>query len=195
MSEQEAFILANQSLEAVVDQIRDDQWDMPMPEDFLQSGTDEMTAREVINYHAYDDAWVPDVLEGKTIDQVGSKYDGDLLGEDPKASFASIGEKANRAVRGLTELDRIVHLSYGDFPAREYLQHITVFRGLRVHDLAKAFGGDTKMPDDLVRGLWDIVEPNAEQWRAMGVFGPAVEVSESADLQSKLLGVTGRQPR
>ena len=51
------------------------------------------------------------------------------------------------------------------------------------------------MPDELVQGVWEQLMPNIEQWRAIGVFGPAVEVSPEASLQDKLLGLSGRQPR
>ena len=194
MNEKDVFILADEALNAVVGQIRDDQWDSPVPDDMAprQPG---MTLRQIVNYHAYDDAWVPDVLEGKTIDDVGTRWDGDLLGDHPKLNFASIVETAVMTVRGFDDLDRSVHLSYGDFPAREYLKHITSFRGLRVYDIARFIGADTTMPDDLVLGLWDEIAPEAEQWRQMGVFGPAVEVPETAPLQDRLLGLTGRRPR
>jgi hypothetical protein len=49
-----------------------------------------MTLRRIINYHAYDDAWVPEVLAGKTIAEVGMKWDGDLLGDHPRLNFAGI---------------------------------------------------------------------------------------------------------
>ena len=194
MDERDVFILADEALNAVVGQIRDDQWDSRVPDDMAprQPG---MTLRQIVNYHAYDDAWVPDVLEGKTIDDVDTRWDGDLLGDHPKLNFASIVETAVMTVRGFDDLDRTVHLSYGDFTAREYLKHITSFRGLRVYDIAKFIGADTTMPDDLVQGLWDEIVPEAEQWRQMGVFGAAVEVPESAPLQDRLLGLTGRQPR
>ena len=87
-----------------------------------------------------------------------------------------------------------MHLSYGDFPARVYLKHITSFRGLRVYDIAKFIGANTTLPPDLVQGLWDEIEPHAEDWRKMGVYGPAVEVPEDAPLQDRLLGLTGRRP-
>ena len=99
------------------------------------------------------------------------------------------------AVRGLTDLDRVAHLSYGDYPAREYLKHITYFRGSRVYDIARFIGADTTMPADLVQGLWDELVPQAEDWRKMGVFGPAVEVPADAPLQDRLLALTGRDPR
>ena len=193
MDEQGVFILADEALKAVVDQIRDDQWALRVPDDMTRrTGT---TLRETVNYHAYDDAWVPDVLAGRTIAEVGDKYDGDLLGDHPKLNFASIVETAVLAVRALDDPDRVVHLSYGDFPAREYLKHVTGFRGLRVYDLAKFIGADTTLPDDLVQGLWDEIAPSAEEWRAMGVFGPAVAVPDDAPRQDRLLGLTGRQPR
>jgi len=194
VNEKDVFILADEALNAVVGQIRDDQWDSPVPDDMAprQPG---MTLRQIVNYHAYDDAWVPDVLEGKTIDDVDTRWDGDLLGDHPKLNFASIVETAVMTVRGFDDVDRSVHLSYGDFPAREYLKHITSFRGLRVYDIARFIGADTTMPDDLVLGLWDEIAPEAEQWRQMGVFGPAVEVPETAPLQDRLLGLTGRRPR
>ena len=198
MREQELFLAAERALLAVVDQIRDDQWDQQLPDDFQMSADEPQTVRQVLNYHAYDDAWVPDILAGRTMDEAGKdKFDGDLLGEDPKGSFAKLVDTACAAVESLSDedLDRTTHLSYGDFPAREYLQHISTFRGLRTYDFAAALGFDTTMPDDLVQGLWDTLEPHAEEWRQMGVFGPRVEVPEDAPLQDRLLGLTGRQPR
>jgi hypothetical protein len=55
-------------------------------------------------------------------------------------------------------------------------------------------GTDTRFPDALVQGLWDELEPHAEEWRAIGVFGPKIEVLTDAPLQDRLLGLTGRQP-
>lgn len=63
-----------------------------------------------------------------------------------------------------------------------------------MYDLAKIIGADTTMPADLVQGLWEQIAPLAEEWRAMGVFGPTVEVPEEAPLQHGLLGLCGRRP-
>ena len=72
MNEKEVFVLANRTLQGVVDQIRDDQWDMELPPSFkVRNQGKTVTLRELINYHAYDDAWVPDMLAGKTMDEAG----------------------------------------------------------------------------------------------------------------------------
>ena len=195
MSEQEVFILADHALLNVVDQIRDDQWDMEMPPSFARRGQDSVTLRQIVGYHAYDDAWVPDMLAGKTMEQAGkTKFDGDLLGADPKASFARIVEAACTAARELDDLERIVHCSFGDFSAREYLWQINSFRGLRAHDIAQVIGVNGDLSAELVQGLWEEISPHAEEWRAFGVFPPAVAVPDDASLQAKLLGITGRQP-
>lgn len=82
----------------------------------------------------------------------------------------------------------------GDFPAREYLWQVNSFRGLRAHDIAELIGADSGLPDALVQGRWDEIEPHAEQWRSLGVFAARVEVPDDAPLQARLLGLTGRQP-
>lgn len=197
MTEQEVFVLADRTLQGVVEQIRDEQWDMVMPPDFATSGAPDrtITLREVINYHAYDDAWVPDMLAGRTMAEVGQEaFKGDLLGDDPKGGFAAIVDKACAAAQSLTDPGRTVHCSFGDFPAREYLWQVNSFRGLRAHDIAKVIGADTRLPAALVQGLWEELEPHAEEWRAIGVFGPKVEVPADAPLQDRLLALTGRQP-
>jgi len=167
-----------------------------MPPTFAMRREDhDVTLREVINYHAYDDAWVPDMLAGRTMDEAGQdKFDGDLLGEDPKASFAAIVEKAVSAAEALTDPELTVHCSFGDFPAREFLWQINGFRGLRAHDIAQVIGIDSTLPDDLVAGIWEEIEPHAEEWRAIGVFGPKVDVPADASMQDRLLGLTGRNP-
>lgn len=197
MNETDVFVLADEALVEVVDQIHDDQWPMQTPPGFLTMLVDDRrpTLREVINYQAYDDAWVPDMLAGRTMDEAGrDKFDGDLLGADPKVSLATIAKAACAAARGLDDLDRIVHCSFGDYPAREYLWQINGFRGLRAHDLARVIGVKPDLADELVQGMWDEISPNAEEWRAIGVFPATVPVPDDAPLLHRLLGLTGRDP-
>jgi uncharacterized protein (TIGR03086 family) len=197
MSETDVFVLADRALNSVVAQIADAQWAMPMPANFVRANSDHTpTLREIISYHAYDDAWVPDMMTGKTMDETGrEKFDGDLLGSDPKANFAAIVEKACAAANALDDLDRTVHCSFGDYPAREYLWQINSFRGLRAHDIARVIGVDPHLPPELVQGLWDEVSPHADEWRTYGVFPAAVPVPDTAPLFDRLLGITGRDPR
>lgn len=185
------FIRSNEELKKVIDQIKDDQWELMMA---VGTSRKPSNLLETINYHSYDDAWVPDVLAGKTIAEVGKTYD--VLRTTSKAQAIAEYDKQNtraiNAVQDLSDLDMLVHLSYGDYSAHDYLQHIISFRGIRIFDIAKLIGVDTTIPDDLVQALWDEFTPVIEGYRQMGVFPPAIEVSEDADAQTKLLALFGR---
>jgi len=197
MTEPEVFQLADRALNAVVAQIDDAQWGMEMPPSFAMRNRDGVpTLREIVAYHAYDDAWVPDMLSGRTMDDVGQDaFKGELLGDDPKGAFAAIVEKACAAAREVTDLERTVHCSFGDFSTREYFWQTNMFRSMRANDIALVIGADPTLPDELVQGVWDEISPHAEEWRAMGIFQAAVPVPADAPLQDQLLGLTGRQPR
>lgn len=202
MNEIETFVRADRTLKAVVDQIRNEQLTMPLPADFPTRDDRVYTLGEILGYQAYDEAWIPTMMAGISIDDAGAEafgdpFDNDLLADDPSGRFGELVEKSIDAVEGLddAELDqRTVHYSYGDYSAREALWHAIVFRTTRAHDLAKAIGVDSDLPDDLVRAVWEIVEPNAEEWRQIGVFGPEVDVADDASLEDRVLGLTGRQP-
>ncbi|MHB8488486.1 MAG: DinB family protein [Candidatus Dormibacteria bacterium] len=197
MNEQVVFVLADRALDRVVQRIRDDQWEMEMPASFTRRDTASVpTLRAIIGYHAYDDAWVPDMLAGRTMDEAGKeRFKGDLLGDDPKAAFAAIVDKACAAAEHLDDADRTVHCSFGDYPAREYFWQINGFRGLRAWEIAKVIGVDATLPDDLVQGLWDELSPIADSMRAIGVFPAAIPVPDDAPLMQRLLGITGRDPQ
>jgi len=196
MHETRVFELADLALNAVVSQIRDDQWDMPLPATFATRAADHMpTLREVIGSHAYDDAWVPDMLAGRTMAEVGVEaFTGDLLGDDPKAAFARIVDTAVAAARAFDDPLATVHCSFGDFTAAHYLWQANSFRGLRAHDIARVVGVDPDLPQELVQGLWDELRPVADEWRTYGVFAAAVPVADDAPLLARLLGLTGRDP-
>lgn len=196
MQEQQVFVLADRALDRVVAQIQHEQWETVLPDNFRTQRMDHSpTLREIVGYHAYDDAWVPDMLAGKTMEEAGAdNFQGDLLGDDPAGAFKAIVELACTAAAACEDLDATVHCSFGEYKAREYFWQINQFRTLRAHDIAKVIGADPTLPDDLVQGIWDELTPHIEEWRKIGVFGEAVPVPDDAPLQSRLLGLTGRDP-
>lgn len=189
MTIQELFIRSNQALKKAVVQIADDQWVLAMPPG---TSSKSSTLRAAVQYHTYDDAWVPDVLAGKTKQEVGDDYEGLLTATDVQANFTKYNQRAIDAVADFSDLQRTAHLSYGDFPARDYLQHIITFRAFRSYDIAKLIGADTTMDDDFVQALFDEFTPVIEGYRQMGVFPPALEVPDDASPQAKLLAMVGR---
>ena len=181
--------MADAALRDVIDMLDPDQLGIPAPADW--SRTENPTLRDIIAAHAYDEAWVPDVLAGRTIAEVGDRHDGDLLGDDPIESYDEINDAATDAATRDLDPSAVAHLSYGDFTVAEYFEHTTIYRAFQAWSIAKLVGLDYSLPEPLVDGLWEQVVPKLEEWRAIGIFPPEVEVPADADRETLLLGRTG----
>jgi hypothetical protein len=188
-SEQRLFLAADASLHSVVDKLTPADLEMQAPTEWTRGK--ETTLLRVINGHARDEAWVPDVLAGKTMDEVGDTWYGDLLGDDPIGNYDRIHDLATEAVKRPLAEGQIAHLSYGVFPVATFFEHTSFFRGFQAPSIAKFVGQPYSMPDDLVDMLWTTVEPQLDDLRAIHVFGPPVDVPEDSSREVQLLGMTG----
>jgi hypothetical protein len=189
MKERELFLLSDAALRYVIDSITPDQLELPVPADW--SRIPDATLLDIVAAHAYDEAFVPDMLAGRTVEEVDDKYGGDLLGGDPLAAYDALNDAATVAVNRAIDPDDIAHLSYGDFPVPVYLQHISVYRAFQAWSIAKLIGLDFHLRPELVEALWEQIAPQVEDWRAMGVFGPAIDVPADSDRETRLLALTG----
>ena len=189
MKQRDLFLLSDAALRDVIDRIHPDQLELPVPADWIR--IPDPTLLDVVAAHAYDEAWVPDVLAGRTIDEVGDKYGGDLLGGDALESYDRLNDAATVAANRPLAADDIAHMSYGDFPVSVYFEHVSTYRAFQAWSIAKLIGLDYSLPPELVELLWEIVVPQAEAWRAMGIFAPEVQVPDDADRETKLLAKTG----
>jgi uncharacterized protein (TIGR03086 family) len=151
----------------------------------------EWDLRALLNHMVYELLWMPDILAGKTVAEVGDKYDGDVLKEDPKGAWQSAAEKANAAVEQ-ADPAATVHLSYGDVPASDYITEVGVDILVHGWDVGQAISCTLVMGDNLAKHAYAYYLPRADAGRKNGSFGPAVPVSDDTDIQTKLLGLLGR---
>ncbi|TFD63576.1 hypothetical protein [Cryobacterium ruanii] len=189
MKQRELFLQADAALRSVVDQITAAQLDLSAPAEW--SLKENPTLRDILASHAEDEAWLPAVLEGKTIEEVGDTYKGDLLGGDPIRNYDRINEATTKVVMGDLDPDRVTHLSYGDYPLSEALQHTALYRAFQAWSIARHVGLDYSLPDVLVENLWEQIAPDIEMWRGFGVFPPEVPVPADATREVQLLGKAG----
>jgi hypothetical protein len=140
MKQRELFLQADAALRTVIDRIDPAQLTLPAPAEW--SRAPDPTVRDILAAHARDEAWVPDVLLGRTIEDAGGTYDGDLLGDDPIGTYDRLNDLATGAVKEDLNPDRVVHLSYGDFTIREYLEHISIYRAFQAWSIARQLGWD-----------------------------------------------------
>lgn len=162
-----------------------DQWAI----DSTCEGWDVLT---VVNHVVGGNLWAPELVSGKTIEEVGDVLDGDLLGSDPLAAYEASAAGAAAAFREAGAMDRSVAVSYGPVPGAVYCGHR--FMDVLIHgwDIAKPTGQDTNLPEDLVEACWEVLEPQREMLVGSGMF-KELAVPDGADRQATLLAVLGRE--
>jgi uncharacterized protein (TIGR03086 family) len=177
---------AAQEFDRYAQAIRESDWDRPTP-------CDDWDVRGLLNHMVAENLWVPELLGGVTVSEVGDRFEGDVLGDEPRVAWDESIEAALAAFEEDDALDRTVQVSWGEIPAAEYAAQRAV--DLLVHgwDLARAIGADDTLDADLVRWCWEASSPQEQQIRDAGVFGDAVPVPDDADLQTRLLGLYGRR--
>jgi len=153
----------------------------------------EWDVRDLVNHLVVEQLWVPSLLAGKTVAEVGGRFDGDQLGKDPKAAWDAASEAALAAFAAPGALQRSVHLSYGEAPASSYCWEMTTDLLVHTWDLARGIGGNEELDPELVAVVYDRSAPHAATLHESGLFDPPVEVPPGADLQVRLLALFGRR--
>jgi hypothetical protein len=195
MKEPEVFVLADRTLNGVVVEINDDQWDLEMPASLAPPGSHRApTLREVINRQAHEEAQVPDILAGRGSYVARSDEEEDLLGHNPYRAFTDLVDQACSAALEMDDLDRMVDTRFGDLPARAWFWQANTARGLLAHDVGRAIGSDEELPDDLVRGMYEEVKAHGDDLRALGLLPAPVAVPDDAPMLVVLLAMCGRDP-
>ncbi|HVV30104.1 MAG TPA: TIGR03086 family metal-binding protein [Mycobacteriales bacterium] len=150
----------------------------------------EWSVRDLVNHLTSEALWIPPLLSGATIADIGDEYDGDVLGPEPVRAWTGAAAAALAAVAAPDVADRTVHLSYGDTTATHYVFQLGTDLLIHGWDLARGIGADDSLdPDDvhLVR-----TETGDTDLASSGFFDPPVPVDDDADEQTRLLATFGR---
>lgn len=152
----------------------------------------EWDLKTLLNHIVYELSWVPDLLAGKTVAEVGTAYDGDLLGDDPVAAW----EKAKAAAKSAVEtvdLNATVHLSYGDVSAEHYIREIASDMSVHGWDVGQSEQCNIIIDNDVAQATYDFMLPRSKELRASNLFGTEVPTTPTDTIQTKLLGLMGRK--
>ena len=171
--------------------LRDDQWERPTP-------CAEWNVRQLLQHVVYGTVRVPDIFAGKTLAEVGGRFDGDLLGGDllgggPLAAYDAAVALAKPAILAPGAMEQACHISGGDVTGAQYAT--SMFNDVFIHgwDIAVATGQDATLDPELAEASYRIALPRKGQPRVGTAFGPEIEVVGGADLQTQLLAILGRQ--
>jgi uncharacterized protein (TIGR03086 family) len=163
-----------------------DQWEGPTP-------CGEWSVRALVNHVVGEDLWTVPLVQGSTIEEVGDRFDGDLLGDDPTGASLAAARAATAAVAARLPEGGTVHLSYGEERLAEYVCQLAADHLVHGWDLAVATGGDPRLDPALVDEVATWFADREELYRAAGVIGAVVAVT-GGGAQARLLGGFGRDP-
>jgi len=151
----------------------------------------EWDLHQLTNHLLNEISWVPDMLAGKTIKDVGNVYDGDLIGDDLVANWNAAAQKALAAVEAV-DLDKEVHLSYANVSAEHYISEISGELLIHGWDIAQSLKSSLMLPEDITEAVYIRVLPRAHEYAESSLFGPPIDVAEDAPIRIKLLSIFGR---
>jgi len=172
--------------DARVRQIGEHQWQAATPDV-------DWNVRDLVNHVAGEDLWAPPLLAGSTIAEVGDRFDGDVLGAEPTAAWTAASAAAVRAAGKDGAMDRIVHLSFGDFAGREYVLQLFADHLIHAWDLARAIGADDCLDAGLVASCASWFDAVEDAYRSAGAIAARPPVPGDAGAQTVLLARFGRR--
>lgn len=162
-----------------------DQWHDPTP-------CTDWDVRTLVNHVTVEQLWVPPLVGGATVADVGDRLDGDQLGADAVATWDAA---ALASIAGFTApgaLAGTVALSSGERPMAEYCWEMTTDALIHSWDLARGIGADETLDAELVGLVYERTLPIANGLQDTGLFPPPVPVPDDSPLQTKLLALFGR---
>lgn len=166
--------------------VRAVQWDDPTP-------CTGWSVRTLVNHLVVEQLWVPPLLAGKSIEDVGGTFDGDQLGSDAIAAWEAAADASRAGFCAEGALQRAVNLSYGDTPAADYCAEMITDLVVHSWDLARATGADERLDPDLIRFAHDHGAGQADELAASGYFAEALPVGSDSDAQTTMLALYGRR--
>jgi len=171
---------------ARVSQIGDGQWEAGTP-------ATEWNVRDLVSHVVLEDLWAPPLFAGSTISEVGDRFEGDVLGPDPQAVWRAASAHALEAADAPGAMDRTVHLSFGDFPGREYAMQLFADHLIHAWDLARAIGADERLDPALVEACAAWFTAVEDAYRGAGAIAARPAVPGGAGAQTRLLAMFGRR--
>lgn len=171
----------------IVDLVTPADYDKPTPDT-------EWDVHDLVNHILMELSWTSDIVEGRTMAEVGEKYDGDLAGDgtDLQKLWHEAAAAARQAIDN-ADMQDIAHVSFDDLTVEEYLCQAGVDQLIHSWDLAKALGVSVEFDLELAESAYAFLAPQKDVLYRMGLFAKPIEVPDNAPIQTKLLAISGRK--
>src|SRR4051794_8510106 len=158
-----------------------------------QTTCTDWTVRDLVNHVTGEDLWAVPLVQGSTIEEVGDRFDGDVLGDDPGATSRAAATAAVTAIGSRLPDGGTVHLSYGEEQVEEYVRQLVADHLVHGWDLAVSVGASPRLDPEVVAEVAPWFAEREELYRSVGAVGPRTGTYD--DPQDDLIAGFGRDPR
>jgi uncharacterized protein (TIGR03086 family) len=161
-------------------------WSAPTP-------CTEWTVRDLVNHLVGEDLWTKPLADGKTLEEVGDAFEGDVLGDAPVAKAVAAADEAIDAVERRLPEGQKVHLSYGLEDIGEYICQLRADHLIHGWDLAAATGQDRTLDPDVVAAVAQWFRNREDIYRRGGAIADRPAAAADSP-EAELLVAFGRDP-
>ena len=135
---------------------------------------DGWDVQALLNHLVSGNLWAAELGSGHTIEEVGDRLDGDVLGNDALAAYDASAKAAAATFEASGALDAPCAVSYGPVPGSVYAGHRFIDVLIHGWDLATATGQDATIDPELVDAAYSLLQEQADMVRATTQHQPAV---------------------
>ena len=168
-----------------VDEIIDDRLTNPTP-------CAEWNVRDVVNHLVYENRWAVELFDGKTIEEVGDAFEGDLVGEDPRGVYRESSSTVKDILSHSASMSATCHISSGPVSGAEYACQLFLDTLIHGWDIAVGSKQDANLDDYLVEMCTPLAQAIADNDGFRSAFKAATDGTSSGNQQTRLLALLGR---
>jgi len=186
MDAKQLFTAALEQVTAIVDSVKTEDLTNPTP-------NTAWNVRALATHMLFELHWVPEILAGKTIEEVGKKYDDRVLVDGPRfqADWHAAAAAAAHALAS-ADLRKKVYVSYGHITGEEYMREMGCDLLIHAWDLGEGIGKPVTFDRMVAEAAYQHFSPKKDELYQTGLYARPVQVAADADIQIRLLALTGR---
>ena len=171
---------------AVVAAITDDRWSHATP-------CAEWNVKHIVNHLVYENRWAVELFDGKTIEEVGDAFEGDLVGEDPRGVYRESSSTVKDILSQSSSMSVTCHISSGPVSGAEYACQLFLDSLIHGWDIAIGAGLNAELDAGLVEACMPVAELTQQHAAGSGAFAEPVAIENASSPQTRLLALLGRR--
>lgn len=181
----QCYLASMDSTQRIVSGITESAWTNATP-------CDDWNVKDIVNHLVYENVWAVELLNGKSIGEVGDAFEGDLVGQHPQQKYESTTKDVRMIIERPDSMSLVCQISSGPIPGSEYAAQLFLDTLIHGWDIAVGSGQPGNLDSGLIEACIPLAVITRDAVGEGGSFGNTVETQPQSDPQARLLALLGR---